>query len=182
MRFRWRRSTAACTLLLALACSEGPPLTRAPIAESPYSDYLGRYRLNDDLVLVVSDLHYGVEDSSVVVANGIALRDRLEELGRTAPDHQVTLHEGVGHSMPYPWAFDQTREFFLRHLVEPASEETFLSVTFARSSCCTPGRRRCERFRAGRPCAPSVAAHASARGRAGGLQSASVSWDCVRSR
>jgi len=69
-----------------------------------------------------ADLQYGVEDGSVVVANGIALRDRLDELGRTAPDYQVTLHEGAGHSMPYPWAYDQTRDFFLRHLVEPTSE------------------------------------------------------------
>jgi len=65
-----------------------------------------------------SDLHYGVEDGSVVVANGLALRDRLVELGRSAPDYLVTLHEGTGHAMPYPWAYDQSRDFLLRHLIE----------------------------------------------------------------
>ncbi len=65
-----------------------------------------------------SDLHYGVEDGGVPVANGLALRDRLSELGRSAQDYQVTLHEGAGHAMPYPWAFDQSREFLVRHLVE----------------------------------------------------------------
>ena len=68
------------------------------------------------------DIQYGVEDSSVPIANGIALRDRLDKLDRTAPDYQVTLHEGAGHNMPYPWAFDRSREFILQHLVEPASE------------------------------------------------------------
>jgi hypothetical protein len=68
------------------------------------------------------DLQYGVEDGGVPVANGIALRDRLDELGRTALDYQVTLHQGAGHSLPYPWAFDRSQEFLLRHLVEPAGE------------------------------------------------------------
>jgi hypothetical protein len=68
-----------------------------------------------------SDLHYGVEDRNVVVANGLALRNLLSELGRSAPDYRVTLHEGAGHRMPYPWAYDQSREFLLRHLVEEPS-------------------------------------------------------------
>ncbi len=68
-----------------------------------------------------SNLHYGVEDRNVVVANGLALRDLLSELGRFAPDYLVTLHEGTGHNMPYPWAYDQSREFLLRHLVEGPS-------------------------------------------------------------
>jgi hypothetical protein len=65
-----------------------------------------------------SDLHYGVEDVNVPVANGLALRDRLRELGRSAPDYRVTLHEGAGHDMPFPWAYDESREFLLRHLVD----------------------------------------------------------------
>ncbi len=65
-----------------------------------------------------SDLQYGVEDGSVPVANGLALSDRLSKLGRSAPDYQVTIREGVGHRMPYPWAFEQSREFLLYHLVE----------------------------------------------------------------
>ncbi len=69
-----------------------------------------------------TDLHYGVEDGGVPVVNGFALRDRLSELGRSAPDYQVTFHEGAGHAMPFPWAFDQSREFLLRHLVETPVE------------------------------------------------------------
>lgn len=67
-----------------------------------------------------SDLHYGVEDRSVVVANGAAFRNRLNELGRTAPDYRVTLHPRAAHTMPYPLAYDQSRDFLLRHLVETA--------------------------------------------------------------
>lgn len=55
MRSRWRRSTAACTLLLALACSGRPPAAQGPVAETPYSAYLGRYRLGEDIVFVVRD-------------------------------------------------------------------------------------------------------------------------------
>ena len=55
MKFRWRRTAAACTLLLAIACAERPPTAEKPVAETPYRDYLGRYHLNEDLVLVVSD-------------------------------------------------------------------------------------------------------------------------------
>jgi hypothetical protein len=32
------------------------------------------------------------------------------------------LHEDTDDNLPFPGAYERTREFFLRHLVEPASE------------------------------------------------------------
>ncbi len=52
LSFRW---IGACLLLVVLGCSESPSESCGPVTVSPHRDYLGRYRLNDDLVLVVSD-------------------------------------------------------------------------------------------------------------------------------
>ena len=61
-----------------------------------------------------ASLHYGVEDRSVPVDNGRALERRLRELGR--PEGSVHLHAGAGHDMPWPEAYDLSRDFLLLHL------------------------------------------------------------------
>ena len=86
-----------------------PQVRHAVLAASP---------LHFAETLPPSDLHYGIEDRSVPIANGIALQERLETLGPTARSHQVHLHEGTGHEMPYPRAYDVSRDFLLRHLLQ----------------------------------------------------------------
>lgn len=68
--------------------------------------------------LPASDLHYGLEDRSVPVANGRALADRLEKRSASAPPFTIQFHDGAGHDMPYPVAHDRSRAFLLRHLLD----------------------------------------------------------------
>ncbi|MBZ0112197.1 MAG: prolyl oligopeptidase family serine peptidase [Thermoanaerobaculia bacterium] len=67
-------------------------------------------------LLPPADMHYGVDDGSVGRANGLALEERLDASHADHPDRLVTIHDGAGHDMPWPEAYDASRDFLLRHL------------------------------------------------------------------
>jgi dienelactone hydrolase len=68
--------------------------------------------------LPAAEMHYGVEDRSVPVANAQAL-ERAHAAGGSSPvPFAVHFHEGAGHDMPYPRAHQASRMFLLHQLFD----------------------------------------------------------------
>jgi len=68
--------------------------------------------------LPAAELHYGVEDRSVPMANGQALQRALAARTSSTAPFEVHFHEGSGHDMPYPRAHQASRRFLLHHLFD----------------------------------------------------------------
>ncbi len=66
--------------------------------------------------LPAASLHYGSDDGSVGIANAWVLEAALAASSGAASERSLTVHRGAGHDMPWPEAYETSRDFLLRHL------------------------------------------------------------------
>lgn len=66
--------------------------------------------------LPAAQMHYGVEDRSVPVANAEALQQAHATRDSSTVPFEIYLQEGAGHDMPYPRAHQASRKFLLHQL------------------------------------------------------------------
>ncbi len=62
--------------------------------------------------LPTSQMHYGVEDSAVPIANAVAIQRSLDALQRQDYKFEIFQHANTGHDQPYPKAYQLTYAFF----------------------------------------------------------------------
>lgn len=66
-----------------------------------------------------AQLHYGIEDRSVPIANAIAIRKALTSRDESAPAYEIYEHENTGHDQPYPETYQLSKQFLLRQFSKP---------------------------------------------------------------
>jgi len=64
--------------------------------------------------LPVAQLQYGTEDGAVPISNAEALQHALKLRDKSAPSFEIYMHKNTGHDMPYPVAYDLSREFLIK--------------------------------------------------------------------